>query len=345
MRLVLFRSLLATNDGGGDATTAALVAQITQMVSTVAEGQTSTPNNSEYKDFQGIDVDSSQVNQSLLELCVSQNLQLLCRIRPQNITDASQRLEYLSSQLTTAACHDDAHKVAKVMSLVVMEQPTASSSTASSSSCSMHDTAYTLSYLSHVLPMAAQFLEAHPTIGQAKGERNAHGNPLNTHVMGVCHRLLENDDIALETFGSKRQLLERYLEILDVLPPTRLSWNVAASQIPKNSNPNNQTDSNFDDDEYETRMDMEPLIQSVDHFDLSNYWSEQNDSSVMKQSLQEDSNQNNSSNLILDPRRIWDWQQGVHVQETYASCRDVATAKHLQALFLEKYNNDSTCNR
>lgn len=61
MRFVLVRSLLATNGGEGDTTTAALVAQITQMVSTAAKGQSSTDNKNEYKDFQGIQVDSSQV--------------------------------------------------------------------------------------------------------------------------------------------------------------------------------------------------------------------------------------------------------------------------------------------
>jgi hypothetical protein len=52
-------------------------------------------------------------------------------------------------------------------------------------------------------------LEAHPTIGSRHGKLNAHGKPLNHHVLGICHMLrLDVPPVA---------------EALDIYSPTRLA--------------------------------------------------------------------------------------------------------------------------
>jgi hypothetical protein len=50
-----------------------------------------------------------------------------------------------------------------------------------------HSDEDSLSYLREILPVSAHFLEAHPTIAESYGRRNAHGNPFNDHVVGICH--------------------------------------------------------------------------------------------------------------------------------------------------------------
>jgi len=67
-----------------------------------------------------------------------------------------------------------------------------------------------LSYLREILPLGAQFCEAHPTIGSKYHRLNAHGRPLNDHVVGICHSFPHHSIAELAM-------------ILDVFLPTRLA--------------------------------------------------------------------------------------------------------------------------
>jgi hypothetical protein len=282
MRLVLFRSLITNAHGRADASISAHE-QIAKLAS----------HDNSY--WQGIELCSSQVNETVLEFCRYHKLQLLCRVIPEDTDDACRRMDQLSSHLMKASANAAA---ADTVRLVIIQQPVAPSS---------DDTA--IQYLSQVLPMAAQFMEAHPTIGRSKGELNAHGKPLDIHVLGVCHRL---QSMPLETKASN-DMLRFFSSILDILPPTRLSWNIHDEGVFKYR---------IDD---RRSLDIEPLIQSVDHFDFSTL----SDETKLLQG--------NDSDEVFH-RQVWKWQRGVQVHETYASCHDLATAKILHTSFQQKYN-------
>jgi hypothetical protein len=289
MRLVLFRSLITNAHGRADASIS-VHKQIAKMAS------------HENSYWQGIELCSSQVNETVLEFCRYHNLQVLCRVIPEDTDDACRRMDQLSSHLMKAS----ADAAADAVRLVIMQQPFAPS---------FDDAA--IQYLSQVLPMAAQFKEAHPTIGWSKGELNAHGKPLDRHVLGVCHRLqslLLGTKASNDTSLSASAIMLRYFSsILDILPPTRLSWNIHSEGVFKY-----RIDGRLP-------LDMEPLIQSVDHFDFSTL----SDATKVLQG-------NDSDELFH--RQVWKWQRGVQVHETYASCYDLATAKILHTSFQQKYN-------
>ena len=69
-----------------------------------------------------------------------------------------------------------------------------------------------LDYLREILPIGAEILEQHPRIacGDYFGRTNVHGNPLDTHVAGICHSLPQHSISELAT-------------LLDVYLPTRLA--------------------------------------------------------------------------------------------------------------------------
>lgn len=231
MRLTLFRSLIKRTHGQSSISLRKEISKITGL----------------FSPFQGIELCSSQIDETTLSLCRSHNLQVICRIIPDDRDDACRRLEQLSTHLMkSCTTTTDSADVIPVVRLVILDQPFAAISDDDG-----------IQYLSHVLPMAAQFMESHPTIGRSKGELNAHGKPLDTHVLGVCHRLQTSglEQVASGSAEASSEMLQYFCNILDVLPPTRLSWNF-------------QNEGAFRIDE-PLPLDKEPLIQCVDHFDFS----------------------------------------------------------------------------
>jgi hypothetical protein len=109
-------------------------------------------------------------------------------LEPTNASEASRALDQLSSSL-------EKHQNAPDM--IVFQTM-------------FHSVEDSLSYLREILPVSAHFLEAHPTIAESYGRRNAHGNPFNDHVVGICHHF-PNHNITDLTL------------LLDVFLPTRLA--------------------------------------------------------------------------------------------------------------------------
>lgn len=118
---------------------------------------------------------------------------VLCAAQPADAADAGRMLDALATHLA----RNDAPRV----ELVMMKAPT--------TSLTDH-----LEYLDEVFPLAAAFLEAHPTVGSAAGRLTAHGNALPPHVYGVCHEL---DGPAVP----------RLSEVCDVYSAARLSLSAA----------------------------------------------------------------------------------------------------------------------
>ena len=119
---------------------------------------------------------------------IGDRVRVICRVEPTDAADALRKLDQLSDYISRA----DAQPV----ELISLKAPTMS--------FDAH-----LEYLSHVLPVAAKFLELHPTVGSQHGKVTGHGRPVPMHVLGTCHELA----------GSVAALSE----VCDVYPPTRLS--------------------------------------------------------------------------------------------------------------------------
>lgn len=253
--------------------------------------------------FQGIELYSSQVTKDVLDQCATQGVQVLTRIAPTSIDDAFRELDDLSTELSKVKEQD----VGKVIRLIVINQPLAT----------LKNNPSIIDYLSDILPVAAQFMETHPTIGQSKGERNAHGNPIDNHVLGVCHRLslLQRlEDNNAEPNSNDDRLLQQILDILDVLPPTRLSLDESSLKILETSILNNGK-GNGD------AWDIEPLIQGIDHFDISRW-------------KPSDTVNHETHGLY---RQVWQWQKEVRVKETYVSCDDKPSAISLNNYFQRSF--------
>lgn len=170
MNLLLFRSLLARDQR--------LMSQIASLATR--------------SEFDGVSVNFSneQLTSTLdtvLRACNDHSYRFLCELTPQSSSDAGRMLDTLSSRLSKGNSLD----------LVVLNAPES------------YDLEDTLSYLREVLPLTAQFLESHPTVGGTYGRVNAHGNLLNNHVVGACHRLPFD--------------IPQLAQLLDVFLPTRLA--------------------------------------------------------------------------------------------------------------------------
>ena len=153
--------------------------------------------------YDGIEISLSQLEHApaTLNECAEHSLRVICRAEPIDANDAQVQLDRLSSRLSSVSAD-----AAAAVELVVMTAPKL-------------DSDELLSHLRHIQPLWSQFLEAHQTVGSRHGKKNAHGNELGHHVLGVCHRLrsLGAADLA---------------ETVDILSPTRLaltSTNLAAS--------------------------------------------------------------------------------------------------------------------
>lgn len=173
MHLVLFRSLLARQG----------------CISKHFENFVRSPGRACYDGVQ-LSLADIEADPVVIDLCSHEGLRLVCQMEPSDQTDAGRQLDWLSTRLAAARSVS--------LDLVLMDAPPA-----------LDSVSETTSYLYNVLPLAAQFLEAHPAVGRSCGLRNAHGKPLDTHVVGVCQKLT----------GS----LSFVAEVVDVLPPTRLT--------------------------------------------------------------------------------------------------------------------------
>jgi hypothetical protein len=156
--------------------------------------------------YDGLEVSLAQleVSPALLDECAEHSMRLVCRCEPTvDVHAAEAQLGRLSSHLGSRSA-----EAAAALELVVLE---ATPRGLDEALCHMHD----------IQPFWSEFLEAHTSVGSRHGKLNAHGKPLNHHVLGVCHRLQFEDaaDIA---------------EIIEILTPTRValtSSNLAASLL------------------------------------------------------------------------------------------------------------------
>ncbi|CAJ1933392.1 unnamed protein product [Cylindrotheca closterium] len=249
---------------------------------------------SESSCFQGVELSSSQISKTVIDQCSSLNVQVLCKLTPNDTDDAFRQLDDLSLKLSKV----EEKIVGDVVRLVVVEEPLVDVVSTT-----------TLDYLSDVLPVAAQFMETHPTIGKLKGERNAHGNPLDNHVLGVCHRLHQRSVSQNELLCSNgSETLQHIMDILDVFPPTRLSLDTYISSILETAVHGKKEEMNA--------WDLEPLIQGIDHFECEGWMNPR------------DNDRQDSFH-----EQVWNWQKEVKVNETYASCSAAATAELLRDYF------------
>lgn len=137
--------------------------------------------------YAGAEVSLSQLESAPI---LPQDLRLVCRLAPTDADDAARQFDRLAAQMGRGS--------PPPVDLVLLDAPPAG-------------VADTLQYLVDVAPHAVDFLEAHPAVGRGMQRMNAHGKPVQDHASGVCHVL-----------GGG---VESLAEILDVLPPTRLSLN------------------------------------------------------------------------------------------------------------------------
>ena len=163
--------------------------------------------------------------ESLPALAECSELTWICQFNPQNAMEAAKMLETLSNLPTE-----------KLPEFVVFDNhPSIHTSTDN-----------TLSFLRDVLPLGAQFCEDHPTVGANYQRLNAHGKPLNDHVVGICHSFPHHSIAELAI-------------VLDVLLPTRLvlSPQTMANTM-KEKSANIDWDGTIDED------DWEAVVQNTD---------------------------------------------------------------------------------
>ena len=143
--------------------------------------------------FDGCEISLAQLQAapSLLHACSKNDMRVLVRLEPRDELDAEVQLEQLGSMLSNSGHEAD------VLELVNIIAP---------DHMPLQDT---LDYLRHLQPLWSTFLELHPYIGSRHGKLNAHGNPLNAHVLGINHCLS----------GGVPSLAE----CLDIYTPTRLA--------------------------------------------------------------------------------------------------------------------------
>lgn len=149
--------------------------------------------------FDGVSVNIHQSNNvddanvlfdKVLRACDNHSLRLMFELNTATFSEAGRLLDKLSTSLATNPNNPD---------LVIFRAPSGGTGIEA-----------TLRYLRDVLPLTAQFLESHPTIGSSYGRLNSHGNALNNHVIGACHHF-------------PHQQVPQLAGLLDVYLPTRLA--------------------------------------------------------------------------------------------------------------------------
>lgn len=148
--------------------------------------------------FDGVELRLAQLEALAPDLL--RDLRVICRLEPADADDAGRQLDRLATCLASS-------KVCPELIVVAPE---------------IMEDERLLEYLIDTLPVAAQFLEAHPAIGTATARLNVQGNPEPGHVGGVAHDLAGRG-------------VERLDGVLDVLPPTRLALRAANVWAPSSS--------------------------------------------------------------------------------------------------------------
>mmetsp|Transcript_7592 Transcript_7592/g.16144 ORF Transcript_7592/g.16144 Transcript_7592/m.16144 type:complete len:291 (-) Transcript_7592:184-1056(-) len=196
--------------------------------------------------YDGVEVNWSLLidqSSSFLKQCQQLNLRVACKVDAIDALDARRKLDSISTALSPSSLQNQWSDTVSAMELVILNLQRDDGETPL-------DTEAVLTYLRNVLPISAQFLEINESIGRSHGILNAHGNPVDSHLLGVCQNLagsLDMDSLPL---------------VLDVLPPTRLSldfsWLANA----------NETDGSLEiimegtDHIYSSSQDMEFLDES-----------------------------------------------------------------------------------
>ena len=158
------------------------------------------------------------------------DLRLVCHLAPSSAAEAQRELNELSERLHGAGAHfGDGGGAGACFDLVVIDAPCpaprdgggGTNDGGGMGAGAVTGVASALDYLLEVSPYAVEFMEAHPHVGSYMSKLNAHGNPINDHVGGVCH-----------AFGGSGSVgggmgvgmgVGTLADVLDVLPPTRLS--------------------------------------------------------------------------------------------------------------------------
>jgi len=163
--------------------------------------------------FDGVEVCLSQLNPSVLDACAEEGLRVICRLEVVATSspeaDAAEKLGALSDVLLESG--DDP---SRSLVTVVMTVPLSRTGNARDAG----------GYLYRVLPLAAEFLERHPWVGGSHGVLNAHGRPLNNHVLGVCQSLRRrgcDGDRGVAVAAATD--VDFLADVVDLLPPTNLS--------------------------------------------------------------------------------------------------------------------------
>mmetsp|Transcript_26739 Transcript_26739/g.40613 ORF Transcript_26739/g.40613 Transcript_26739/m.40613 type:complete len:287 (-) Transcript_26739:137-997(-) len=166
----------------------------------------------------------------IFHACDESSLKLMVELNPRTTWEAGRMLDSLSSQLSAAQRNNN---INNVLELLMIRAP------------HLHDINSALSYIGEILPLTAQFLEEHPTVGRKYGRRNAHGNILDDHVIGACHRLpFSIPELAM---------------VSDVFLPTRLALGVE-----------NVCHVSADDHSTNEVYDLETVVQNTDLLCLDN---------------------------------------------------------------------------
>jgi hypothetical protein len=175
---------------------------------------------------------------SLNTTCSSnQHQRWICQLHPKNALEAAIMLDRLRS-------HHVEDNAAPPPDMIVFHHSTMSSQEDS------------LPFLREMLPLGAQFLEDHNgRIAKNYGRLNAHGRPLNGHVVGICHHFSNHSvpDLAV---------------LLDVFLPTRLA--LSASNMFRE-----EATAAYDDDALEAVVQNTDLLYGGDLEDKNNgIWTE-----------------------------------------------------------------------
>uniref|UniRef100_A0A7R9WQ26 Uncharacterized protein n=1 Tax=Craspedostauros australis TaxID=1486917 RepID=A0A7R9WQ26_9STRA len=187
----------------------------------------------EQQQERGMDMTVSQLEHILTQQQQQQQcVRTICRFEPCCTTDDVERqFDRLSGILQTSSN-------AEMLQLdqVIVPWNTSSQQQQPNSTTAERITDWTSTHLYPALPFGARFLEDHRSVGNFQGQCNAHGNPLDRHVVGVCHAF---DDVCIATICA----------IVDLVPPVRLSVpRIAISLV--------------------DAMQWEAMIQNVDHVRL-----------------------------------------------------------------------------
>jgi hypothetical protein len=236
---------------------------------------------------------------------------LVVRLNPSSADDVARQFDFLDALLQTKPLLFGSLPID--VDLVVVRRPPGLD--ASSGIIIIID------YLYQVLPYGAMFLEAYPSVGsfEKHGQRNAHGNPMDRHVIGVCHDL-NNSPLSVHPSSSSSSPSSKdayfLAEVVDVLPPTRLSTSImAATSCSSETNSIIFREEGNDDGD----LGWEAVQQSTDHIDF------QDDDSFGK---------NDDAISQSFCARVWKWQREVATaRETYVSCSSERAAQNIRNLY------------